>query len=224
MSITAWLARRPAPAVRPRRSTDGHVCLGRPMPTSGRARRPFYRQTCYRRIAGSACRTSLRVHALRDRGMDDMRPVARMYAAAAPTARSRLLHCVSVTFVGQVAHAGRRWRRALDGAVTIGGRSAEGRASRRSTPSCRSPARPRWSRYARETSASLRSGRGDGRLVFSIELIGPGLHADFKPSVAVDPARLPATVELGGARSPARLGGRRASVRVDRPFPRSRSG
>ena len=56
--------------------------------------------------------------------------------------------------------------------------------------------------------------------MFSIELIGPGLHADFKPSVAVDPARLPATVELGGV-ALTLLGwdGRRATVRVDRPFP-----
>ena len=59
-----------------------------------------------------------------------------------------------------------------------------------------------------------------GLLVFSIELFGPGLPADFKPSVAVDPARLPASVELGGAALTV-LGwdGRRATVRVDRPFP-----
>lgn len=175
--------------------------------------------------------------ALRDRhDMDDHAPwvllehYARTPGSDAPARHLGFLHCTFrlVTFVGQVSAClrdgdgdGR-----LDGAATVRGGPIppEGLRFAPIAPvSYRYVPRDRgWSRYVGENNFGLAYDLDEatGRLVFSIELFGPGLPADFKPSVAVDPARLPATVELGGA-ALTLLGwdGRRATLRVDRPFP-----
>ena len=154
---------------------------------------------------------------------------ARTPGSDAPARHLGFLHCTFrlVTFVGQVSAClrdgdgdGR-----LDGAATIRGPiPPEGLrfASIAPVPYRYVPRDRGWTRYVGENNFGLAYDLDEatGRLVFSIELFGPGLPADFKPSVAVDPARLPATVELGGA-ALTLLGwdGRQATIRVDRPFP-----
>ncbi len=62
--------------------------------------------------------------------------------------------------------------------------------------------------------------RNSTRLRFFAQVAGPNFRAEADPSVEVDPANLPATVELAGAQlTVISWDGRRPVVRVDRPFP-----
>jgi len=62
--------------------------------------------------------------------------------------------------------------------------------------------------------------RDAARLSFFAQVAGPGYRAEIDPPVMVDPAQLPATIEIGGAQlTIVAYDGRRATVRVDRPFP-----
>ena len=76
-----------------------------------------------------------------------------------------------------------------------------------------------WSMYTQNNLAlAYDFDRATNRLRFSVEQ-NIGLFAEFKPVVEVDPARLPATIELAGAQVTVLAGdGRRATVRVDRPM------
>ncbi len=248
LSLAAAALAAPAGAAAQERQQVENVWVlteGRPMAERQVARRrPFYRQTLLiesgdgRQPAGIQVDLSPQeLDALRDRhDMDDHAPwvllewYAHMPGSEVPARHLGWLHCSLrlVTFVGQVWAClrdgdgdGR-----LDGAVTIRGGliAPEGLRFAPIAPvSYRYVPRDRgWSRYPGEYHFGLAYDldQASGRLLFSIELIGPGLPADFKPNVAVDPARLPATVELGGAAlTVLAWDGRRATVRVDRPFP-----
>ncbi|HMG46007.1 MAG TPA: hypothetical protein VK614_00905 [Allosphingosinicella sp.] len=62
--------------------------------------------------------------------------------------------------------------------------------------------------------------RDGGRLRFFAQAAGFSYRAEIDPSVIVDPAQLPATIEIGGAQlTVLSYDGRRPAVRVDRPFP-----
>lgn len=62
--------------------------------------------------------------------------------------------------------------------------------------------------------------RDSTRLRFFAQVAGPGYRAEVDPSVEVDPASLPATIELAGAQlTVLSWDGRRPLVRVDRAFP-----
>lgn len=76
-----------------------------------------------------------------------------------------------------------------------------------------------WSMYTQNNLAlAYDLDRATNRLRFSVEQ-NIGLFAEFKPVVEVDPARLPATIELAGAQvAVLAWDGRRATVRVDRPM------
>ncbi len=64
--------------------------------------------------------------------------------------------------------------------------------------------------------------RRGNRLRFEVNPVGLPLAFFSAPQAEVDPAQLPATVELGGAAfTVLAWDGRRATVRVDRPFPAS---
>jgi hypothetical protein len=59
-----------------------------------------------------------------------------------------------------------------------------------------------------------------GRLSFFGQAEGAGYRAEIDPAVTVDPAHLPAVIEIGGAQlTILAYDGRRPTVRVDRPFP-----
>jgi hypothetical protein len=247
--LLALLAVPAGAAAQERREVDNVWVLteGRPMAERQVARRrPFYQQTLLiesnvgarGRPAGIQFDLSPQeLDALRDRhDMDDHAPWvlleyhARGAGSDAPARHLGWLHCSFrlVTFVGQVSTClrdgdgdGR-----LDGAVTIPGNRVppEGLSFAPIAPvAYRYVPRDRaGSRYPGENHFGLAYDfdQASGRLRFSVELFGPGLPADFKPSVEVDPARLPATVELGGAAlTLLAWDGRRATVRVDRPFP-----
>lgn len=184
--------------------------------------------------------TPAALDALRDRhDMDDDQPfiLAEWIAVAGdgvPAQHLGFLHCSLRlrTFVGVVSaclrdsdNDGR-----LDGAVTF-------------APSQFPPGglqftaiEPVGYRYARQHSPPPRTpysmgdalaisydfARGSGRLRFMVSAPALPLARHTPPTVEVDPARLPATVELGGARlTVLAWDGRRATVRVDRPFPAS---
>ena len=62
--------------------------------------------------------------------------------------------------------------------------------------------------------------REGGRLSFFAQVAGTGYRAEIDPAVTVDPAQLPAVIEIGGAQlTILAYDGRRPTVRVDRPFP-----
>jgi hypothetical protein len=62
--------------------------------------------------------------------------------------------------------------------------------------------------------------RDGGRLSFFAQAEGAGYRAEIDPPVTVDPAQLPAVIEIGGAQlTILSYDGRRPNVRVDRPFP-----
>lgn len=61
--------------------------------------------------------------------------------------------------------------------------------------------------------------RDSGRLRFYAQALDRGLRADIDPAVELDPAALPATIEIAGAQvTVLSWDGRRPTVRVDRPF------
>lgn len=219
---------------------------GAPMAERQVARgRPFYQQPLYvesnlRRGFGIQFDlTPQQLDALRDRhDMDDDQPfiladwLARTPGSDAPPRHLGYLHCslhlrLGVGVVSVCLRDGDADGR-LDGVVTFA-------ANRFPPEGLRfEPIAPVGYRYVpqdralrgRERWGEDRFGlaydfdRATGRLVFSIDLFGPGLPAEFKPSVEVDPGHLPATVELGGAQlTVLAWDGRRATVRVDRPFP-----
>ncbi|MEA3047876.1 MAG: hypothetical protein QOJ53_2208 [Sphingomonadales bacterium] len=62
--------------------------------------------------------------------------------------------------------------------------------------------------------------RDGARLSFFAQAEGAGYRAEIDPAVTVDPAQLPAVIEIGGAQlTILAYDGRRPTVRVDRPFP-----
>ena len=222
------------------------VAEGAPMAERRVARgRPFHRQSLYLEsdlARGFGIQFELspqELDALRDRhDMSGSAPfvlaewIARTPGSAAPSRHLAFLHCSLrlVTFVGAVSTClrdsdddGR-----LDGVVTFAMNRFPAEGLRFE------PIAPVAYRYVQRERAPLARGRltedwlglafeldrTSGRLLFYVDLFGPGLHAGFKPSVEVDPARLPATIELGGAElTVLAWDGRRATVRVDRPFP-----
>jgi hypothetical protein len=223
------------------------VAPGAPMAARAVPRgRPFYQQPMavesnLRRGYGIQFDlTPEQLDALRDRhDMDDDQPfILAEWIAPGPTidAPSRhlgFLHCSLPlrTFVGVVSACLRDADEdgRLDSVVTF--------ASSRFPPEGLqfAPIEPVGYRYVPQDAPPTRSGaqwggpalgisysfeRDSGRLRFVVspfDIIAP---SDGAPRVEVDPAHLPATVALAGAElTVLAWDGRRATVRVDRPFP-----
>jgi hypothetical protein len=76
--------------------------------------------------------------------------------------------------------------------------------------------------YDASLALSYEFNRRSNRLKFMVNPVGLPLARFSAPSVEVDPARLPVSIELGGAAvTVLAWDGRRATLRVDRPFPAS---
>lgn len=241
-ALLALLALQAAVPAQPAETVITVFVLARGAPAAERRaarRQPFYQQDLLPESGIVLDLPPAALDAFRDRhDLDDHAPflliewIARTEGSEAPARHLGWLHCSSrlVTFVGQVNSCFRDSDSdgRIDSATTFASNRfpAEGLrftpletpVAYRYVPAERNP-HP-WSMYTQNNLALVYDlDRATGRLEFSVQQ-NIGLFAEFRPAaVEVDPAHLPATVELAGAEvTVLAWDGRRATVRVERPM------